>query len=120
LAEAGVRCANLISCLLLVFIVFAGIGSPLFATDLKSPRPTYPEVGRSDPVAAEKRLAAFCYSQRVICRKICYMRSRFEDSFDGCPQSCETREIRCNGNGCYRWSESEFLIAENFGGFRCP
>ena len=114
------RYARLFSCLLLALIFSAGSGSLLLATDLKSPRQTFPEVGNSGPVPAEKKLESFCYSQRLLCRKICNLRSRFEDSFDGCPQSCETREIRCNGSGCYRWSESEYLIAERFGGYRCP
>jgi hypothetical protein len=27
--------------------------------------------------------------------------------------------IRCSSTGCYRWPESEFLIAERFGGYKC-
>lgn len=96
----------------------AGASAPLLATDLKSPRQVNPDDRDSDALTA-KEVAAFCYSQRQICRKICRLRSRFEDNFDGCPSSCESREIRCGQNACFRWSEPEFLIAERFGGYKC-
>ena len=60
-------------------------------------------------------MAQFCYEQRLICRKICDLHSRFEDRFDGCPQSCDSRELRCVTTACYRWTEPDFLIAERFG-----
>jgi hypothetical protein len=62
-------------------------------------------------------VAAFCYGQRQICRKICAL--RFRNDLVGCPQICESRVIRCNRTACFKWSDSEFLIAEKFGGYQC-
>ena len=62
-------------------------------------------------------VAAFCYRQRQICRKVCAL--RFRNDLVGCPQSCESRVIRCNRIACYKWTDPEFLIAEKFGGFQC-
>jgi len=104
-------------CYLLLALSLAGAGTPLLAADLGS-RQTSPD-GRSHSEKQED-VAEFCYEQRQICRRICRMRSRFEDRFDGCPSSCESREMRCSRTGCYRWSEPEFVLAENYGGHRCP
>ncbi len=113
------RWANLLCCLVLGF-TFAGAGAPLHATDLRSRHQSYPEDRRhSDAVPTERRVAEFCYRQRLICRKICDLHSRFDDRFDGCPQSCESRELRCITTACYRWTEPDFLIAERFGGYKC-
>jgi hypothetical protein len=113
------KTCTLLSCLCLTVAV-AQVGAPALASDLESPRRAYPE-GRpqADHVPIERKVAEFCYRQRQICSKICTLRSRFEDRFDGCPSSCESREIRCISSACYRWSESEFLIAQRFGGFHC-
>jgi hypothetical protein len=110
------RWASLWCCYLLLALSLAGASTPLLAADLG--RQTNPD----DRSRADKQeeLAEFCYEQRQICRRICRMRSRFEDRFDGCPSSCESREMRCSRTGCYRWSEPEFILAENFGGYRCP
>jgi hypothetical protein len=101
---------------------FAGASAPILAADLDSQREAYPD---DDPYSenrglSERELAELCYSQRNICRKICNLRSNFNDNFDGCPDSCESRAIRCMRTACYRWSEPEYLIAEKFGGYRCP
>ena len=114
------RWADVLFCCLFLAFTFAGASAPLLATDLKSPRQAYPDDRPYSGNARKAReVAEFCYRQRQICRKICDMRSRFEDRFDGCPPSCESREIRCIRTACYRWSESEFLIAERFGGYKC-
>ncbi len=114
------RWANLFFCYLFLAVTFAGTGAPLLAADLKAPHQTYPDDRPySGNARKERNVAEFCYGQRQICRKICYLHSRFEDRFDGCPDSCESREIRCIRTGCYRWTEPEFLIAERFGGYRC-
>jgi hypothetical protein len=110
------RWANLLLCCLLLAFVVAGASSPLLASDLGAPRN---EQADDDDESPEVALAEYCHSQQQICRKICTLRSRFEDRFDGCPQSCESREIRCSRSGCYRWSESEYVIAERFGGAQC-
>ncbi len=102
--------ANLFFWCLFLALTFAGAGTPILAVDLAP---------RSDNTQTEREVAQFCYSQRQICRKICNLRSNFDDRFDGCPQSCETREIRCISTACFRWTEPDFLIAERFGGFRC-
>lgn len=97
-----------------------GASTPLLATDLKSPPQSYPDERQgSGKELTEEEVAEFCYSQRKICRKICNLRSRFEDRFDGCPQSCDSRESRCSKTACYKWSEPEYIIAERFGGFKC-
>lgn len=114
------RWASLLFCCLFLAFTFAGAGAPLLASDLKSPREAYPNDGpHSGKARSEKEVAEFCYEQRQICRKICNLHSRFEDRFDGCPQSCESREIRCISTACYRWTEPDFIIAERFGGFKC-
>lgn len=114
------RRAGLLFCCLFLAFTFAGVSAPLLATDLKSPRQASPDSrGYSNDELDERDVAEFCYSQRVICRKICNLRSRFEDRFDGCPQSCVSREGRCIRAACYRWTEPEFLIAERFGGYKC-
>lgn len=114
------RWASLLFCCLFLAFTVAGAGAPLFASDLNEPREEYPE---KPPYSAndqeEQEVAEFCFTQGQICRKICRLRSRFQDSFDGCPQSCESRSGRCNKTGCYRWGEPELLIAERFGGYKC-
>jgi hypothetical protein len=113
------RWAKLLFCCLFLAFTFVGASAPLLASDLKTPREeAYPN-DRPDGDDAQEEVGEFCYGQRQICRKICYLRSRFQDNFDGCPQSCESREVRCSRSGCYRWSEPEFLIAERFGGYKC-
>lgn len=111
------RWASLLVCCLFLAVTVAGASAPLLASDLGT-REARPE-DRGDSDNEPERVAEFCYSQLQICRKICTLRSRFEDRFDGCPQSCESREIRCNKTACYRWSEPELLIAERFGGNHC-
>jgi hypothetical protein len=111
------RWANLLLWCLFLTLTFAGASSPLLAADVAAPRQAYPD-DRSDSDDVQE-VAEFCHEQRGICRKICDLRSRFENRFDGCPQSCESREGRCTRTGCYRWSEPEFLIAERFGGYQC-
>jgi hypothetical protein len=111
------RWANLLFCCLFLAFAVAGAGAPLLAADVASPHQTDPDNGPDSEDAQD--VAQFCHEQRGICRKICDLRSRFEDRFDGCPQSCESREGRCARTGCYRWSEPEFLIAERFGGYQC-
>ncbi len=112
------RWANLLFCYLFLAFIFAGASAPLLAADLASPRQSYPDDRSSSDDALERDVAEFCYRQRYICRKICNLNSRFDDEFDGCPSSCESREIRCSRTGYYRWSEPEFLIAEKFGGYK--
>jgi hypothetical protein len=98
----------------------AGAGAPLLATDLKSPREAAPDDRpRSGNALTARKVAEFCHRQRQICRKICNMHSRFEDRFDGCPQSCDSRETRCISTACYRWTDPDFIIAEKFGGRKC-
>ena len=114
------RWAGLLCCYLLLAFAFAGATAPLNAADVGPPRQTYPDDRRySDEALTEEKVAEFCYGQRQICRKICTLRSRFENRFDGCPQSCVSRESRCSRTGCYKWTEPEFLIAERFGGDQC-
>jgi hypothetical protein len=113
------RWTKLLCCCLFLVFTFAGAGA-LFATDLKSPREAYPDdPGYSGKAPTETDVADFCYTQRQICRKICNLRSRFEDRFDGCPSSCDSRESRCIKTACYRWTDPDFLIAERFGGYKC-
>ena len=114
------RWANLLFCCLFLAFAFARASAPLFASDLEPPRQANPhDRPHSGKASKEEEVAEFCYRQRRICRKICDLRSHFEDRFDGCPPSCESREIRCGRTGCYRWTEPEFLIAERFGGYKC-
>jgi hypothetical protein len=111
------RWASLLVCCLFLAVLVAGAGAPSRASDLGDREGLQQESGDSDN--DPENVAEFCYSQLQICRKICTLRSRFEDRFDGCPTSCESREMRCNRTGCYKWSEPEFLIAERFGGYKC-
>lgn len=114
------RGANLLFCCLFVMFTFAGISTQLLAADLDTPRQAYPnDRSSSDNVPTGRQVAEFCQTQRQICRKICYLNSRFEDDFDGCPHSCDSRAGRCIRTGCYRWMDPDFLIAEKFGGLRC-
>ncbi len=110
------RWASLLFCCLFLAFTFAGASAPLLAADVET-RKTYPDSRLEDE--QEVDVAEFCYEQRQMCRKICDLRSRFEDRFDGCPQSCVSRESRCVSTACFRWSEPEFLIAERFGGYKC-
>jgi hypothetical protein len=115
------RWASLLFCYLFLAFTFAGAGAPLLAADLgKSPGRTYPD-NRSnfDKALPGRDVAEFCYTQGQICRKICDLHSNFDDEFDGCPQSCDSRAFRCTRTGCFRWTEPDFLIAERFGGFKC-
>jgi hypothetical protein len=107
-----VRWASLILCLFMAF-GFAGASAPLLASDLKSPRQSYPDGAEQKA----EELDEFCHSQRRICRKICNL--RFREDLVGCPQSCDSREVRCGQTGCFRWAEPEYLIAERFGGYKC-
>ena len=114
------RWVNVLFCYLFLAFTFAGVNAPLLASDVDSPRQTSPDDGPDSGDALQaQEVAEFCHGQRRICRKICDLRSRFEDRFDGCPQSCESREGRCTRTGCYRWTDREFLIAERFGGYQC-
>lgn len=117
------RGASLLICCLFLALTFAAVSTQLFAADLGGREEAYPDADDgpySDRGLSEEEVAELCYSQRYICRKICNLNSRFEDNFDGCSSSCDSRAIRCTRTGCYRWAEREFLIAENFGGYRCP
>jgi hypothetical protein len=114
------RKASLLFCCLFLAFAFAGVSGPLLATDLNSRHQANPaHRSHHDDELKEERVGEFCYRQRVICRKICDLRSRFDDRFDGCPQSCESRELRCVTTACYRWTEPDFSIAERFGGSQC-
>jgi hypothetical protein len=114
------RWASLLFCCLFLAVTFAGASAPLLATDLKSRGEAYPdERARSGNALTERKVAEFCSRQRQICRKICNLRDRFDDRFDGCPQSCDSRETRCNGTACFRWTDPDFIIAERFGGYKC-
>jgi|EndMetStandDraft_9_1072997.scaffolds.fasta_scaffold06850_2 hypothetical protein len=113
------RWANLLLCCLFLVFTLVGASAPLGAADLKGPRQNYPEQRALSDEELREKEADYCYAQRKICRKICYLRDRFDDRFNGCPNSCDSRETRCVKSGCYRWSEQEFLIAERFGGYKC-
>ena len=77
------RWAGLLFCYLFLVFTFAGASAPLLAADLGSSRDTYPdERSYSNDVPIEREVAEFCYRQRYICRKICNLRSRFDDDFD--------------------------------------
>jgi hypothetical protein len=103
----------LFCCLCLTFAVTVA-RAPLLAADLAKP----PHANQNEGLT-EREVAEFCHDQRHICRKICNLRSRFEDRFDGCPHSCDSREGRCSRTGCYRWLEPEFVLAQKFGAHRC-
>jgi hypothetical protein len=111
------RWAGLLWCCLFLAFSMAGAAGPLLAADLKTPREAYPDERRPSARADKEDIADFCYRQRQICRKICYL--RFRDDLVGCPQSCDSREGRCTKTGCFRWTEPDFSIAERFGGFQC-
>lgn len=114
------RWFTLLFCCLFLAFAFAEVSEPLLAADIGSSRGSPDDRSYSEEVPIEREVAEFCYEQSRICRKVCDLRSNFEDRFDGCPQSCVSRVARCVRAGCYRWREPEFLIAENFGGYRCP
>jgi hypothetical protein len=106
---------------MLLAFTFAGATVPLLAADLRAPREAYPDNDRplSGGALTQRKVAEFCDRQRQICRKVCNLRSRFEDRFDGCPHSCDARETRCMSTACYRWTDPDFIIAEKFGGYKC-
>ncbi len=90
---------------------------PAISSDL--PRETNPaDRPNSDNALTAREVSEFCDGQRYLCRKICYL--RFRDDRIGCPQACESRVARCIKTGCYQWAEADFVIAEKFGGYRCP
>jgi hypothetical protein len=91
-------------------------------TQITSPPPNANRYDRrdSDQELKAREVAEFCYEQRSICRKICDLHSNFDDRFDGCSHSCDSRESRCSRTGCYRWAEPEYVIAHKFGGEKCP
>ena len=122
------RWANLLFCCLFLVFAFAETPAPLLAADLG----WSPQVGEDDDSDAseddrqysdkeqkERDIAEFCYEQRSICRKICDLHSNFDDRFDGCSHSCDSRRGRCSRSGCYRWSGSEYVYAQRFGGNKC-
>jgi hypothetical protein len=112
-----VRWANLLFCCLLLSITIVGAAAPLHATDIYSRRQSDREdTRRADP---ELQVAEFCHMQRKICRKVCDLRSNFDDRFDGCPHSCDSREFRCNTTACFRWTDPDFIIAEKYGAAEC-
>lgn len=115
------RWANLLFCCLFLAFAFAGAGRPILAADLGgAQRQSYPgDRSYSDDALPEMDVGEFCYVQGQICRKICYLDSRFDNDFNGCPHSCESRVRRCVRTGCYRWVGREALIAERFGGYDC-
>jgi hypothetical protein len=113
------RWTNLLFCCLFLAFTVVGASAPLLASDIEPPGKTYPGERADSDDAPGEEVADYCYTQLQMCRKICNLRSRFDDRFDGCPQSCESRETRCVRTACFRWSEPEFLIAERFGGFKC-
>lgn len=114
------RWIHLLCCSLLLAFTLAAATTPGLATDLKSPRGDHSgDRAHSRHQQEDVDVGEFCYEQRQICRKVCDLRSRFNDRFDGCPQSCDSRETRCNSTACFRWTEPDFLIAERFGGFKC-
>src|SRR5262245_55535370 len=107
-------------CLVLAFVAAGGDRAPTLAADLSAPPRAAPG---NHPYAedglSERDVADFCHGQRGVCRRICDLRSRFEDRFDACPHSCDSREGRCTRTGCYKWSEPEFVLAQKFGGHKC-
>src|SRR5262245_15707741 len=109
------RCARLVFCCLLLAFAAAGARTPLLAADLAPPRHS----GADEDAAMAKEVVEFCRGQRHICRRICDLRSRFEDRFDGCPHSCDSREVRCGRTGCFRWADPEYLLAQKFGAHKC-
>jgi hypothetical protein len=113
--ETGMRRTTPFFCCLFLALILAGPSAPLVAADLGSA----PKADKGDKGATEREVAEFCHGQRQICRKICDMNSRFNDRFDGCPHSCDSREVRCIRTGCYRWTEPDFVIASKYGAHRC-
>src|SRR5262245_49666636 len=114
------RWSHLLFCCLFLAVTFVAASTPLLASDLNSPRESRRDDGpRPGEVDEEERVEEFCYKQRMICRKVCDLRSRFEDRFDGCPSSCDSRETRCVATACFRWTEPDFLVAERFGAYKC-
>jgi hypothetical protein len=112
------RWASLLFCCLFLAFTLAGAGAPpVLAADVGPPREAYPDAPPESDRATAEKVADFCYSQRQICRKICYL--RFRDDLVGCPQTCDSRESRCTRTACYKWTEPEFLVAERFGGYQC-
>ncbi len=111
---ARMRWARLLLCCLFMAFTCAG-AAPLLAADLKQ---AYPDERPDSDAQAENDMEEYCYAQRQMCHKIC--RLRFREDLIGCPQTCETRVSRCMTTGCYRWTEPELLIAERFGGAKCP
>ena len=108
------RTLNSLFCCLFLALALAGGSASLVAADLESRRQADPDRGPT-----EKEVAAFCHVQRQICRRMCDMNSRFEDRFDGCPHSCDSRAIQCTRTNCFRWTEPTYLIARKFGAYRC-
>jgi hypothetical protein len=76
-----------------------------------------PSTPKSDGDINARKVAEYCFSQRQICRKVCYL--RFRDDVFGCSETCDSRVSRCNKSGCYKWIEPELIIAERFGASRC-
>jgi hypothetical protein len=76
-----------------------------------------PSTPKSDGDINASKVAEYCFSQRQICRKVCYL--RFRDDVFGCSETCDSRVSRCNKSGCYKWIEPELIIAERFGASRC-
>jgi hypothetical protein len=129
------RWANLLFCCLFLVFAFAEAPVPLLAADFGSPQVNRDQgeddgggidIGGSedDAQSSDKELKArevaeFCYEQRNICRKLCDLHSNFDDRFDGCSHSCDSRQGRCTRTSCYRWSGSEYVIAQRFGGNKC-
>jgi hypothetical protein len=113
------RWAGLLFCCLFLAFTVVGGNAPLLASDLEPPQANSDDRSDDNDAQTAREVAEYCYAQGEICSKICYLRSNFEDRVDGCRHSCETRVIRCSRTGCYRWPESEFLIAERFGGYKC-
>ena len=117
---AGIRWANLLFCYLFLALTFAGASVTLQAADLGESRQSFPdERSYKDNKLPEIEVAEFCYLQGRICRKVCNLRSRFDDEFNGCSHSCDSRAGRCTRTGCYRWVDPDFLIAEKFGAYKC-
>jgi hypothetical protein len=124
LKGVAMRWVNILLCCLFLAFAFARVPAPLLAADFGSPPPHANRDSSHNPQtdreAEREELLEFCYGQRNICRKICDLRSNFDDRFDGCPSSCDSRESRCTRTGCYRWLEPEYVIAQRFGGEKCP
>ena len=109
------RSSSPLSCCLFLALAIAGASVPLVAADLGKP----PRADKDDKAPTERELAEYCQGQLQICRKICYLNSRFRDRVNGCSHACDSRAIRCTRTGCYRWTEPDFTIAVKFGAHRC-